>query len=71
MLIQTGDVNPVHSVPTVTIGWTVGDLETIKSELEKKGLEFTGDISEADGVKTIMFSDPDGHPMQLLENPSN
>jgi catechol 2,3-dioxygenase-like lactoylglutathione lyase family enzyme len=54
------------------VAFRVDDIESAKSELEAKGVEFYGPVNVVDegvlaGWRWVYFDDPDGYPLELVE----
>ncbi|NIQ07319.1 MAG: VOC family protein, partial [Candidatus Korarchaeota archaeon] len=49
------------------ISFEVKNIEKTKVELENKGVRFTTDIIELEGVKIAKCEDPDGNPLEIHE----
>jgi catechol 2,3-dioxygenase-like lactoylglutathione lyase family enzyme len=47
------------------IGFLVNNLDTVKAEFEKNGVEIIGPMAELADRRFIHFRDPDGHLFQL------
>jgi catechol 2,3-dioxygenase-like lactoylglutathione lyase family enzyme len=62
-----------HSVGASHIAFQVSDIRAAKAELESAGVEFYSDVNVVDegvlaGWRWVYFSDPDGYPLELVEN---
>jgi catechol 2,3-dioxygenase-like lactoylglutathione lyase family enzyme len=62
-----------HCVGASHVAFQVGDIRAAKAELEAAGVEFYSDINVVDegvlaGWRWVYFSDPDGYPLELVEN---
>jgi predicted enzyme related to lactoylglutathione lyase len=65
--LETG--MPHRSQGGVTLTFSVRDIESARSELESRGVEFLGPTDEFPGmVKLATFRDPDGNVMMLAES---
>ena len=54
------------------VAFLVDDIESAKTELETKGIEFYGPVNVVDegvlaGWRWVYFEDPDGYPLELVE----
>lgn len=50
--------------------WGVADIELAVKALKEKGLHLTSDIADhGEGIKTACFSDANGYPFGVIENP--
>ena len=55
------------------VAFQVGDIRAAKAELEEAGVEFYSDVNVVDdgvlaGWRWVYFADPDGYPLELVEN---
>jgi catechol 2,3-dioxygenase-like lactoylglutathione lyase family enzyme len=62
-----------HSVGASHVAFRVADIRAAKAELEAEGVEFYSDINVVDdgvlaGWRWVYFADPDGYPLELVEN---
>ncbi len=62
-----------HSVGASHVAFQVSDIRAAKAELEAAGVQFYSDINVVDdgvlaGWRWVYFSDPDGYPLELVEN---
>jgi catechol 2,3-dioxygenase-like lactoylglutathione lyase family enzyme len=62
-----------HSVGASHVAFVVDDIQAAKSELERKGVQFYSDVNVVDdgvlaGWRWVYFADPDGYPLELVEN---
>src|SRR6185437_708030 len=62
-----------HSIGASHIAFQVADIRAAKAELEDAGVEFYSDINVVDdgvlaGWRWVYFADPDGYPLELVEN---
>jgi catechol 2,3-dioxygenase-like lactoylglutathione lyase family enzyme len=62
-----------HCVGASHVAFQVGDIEAAKAELEAEGVTFYSDINVVDdgvlaGWRWVYFCDPDGYPLELVEN---
>ena len=60
-------VYPNEHYPRIIIGLEVQKLDSLKEELEKRGVKFESERLEADGLRMLHVRDPDGHVFQLTE----
>lgn len=52
---------------SLSIGFSVDDLEKTMTEMKEKGVKFTR-VSEDGPVKLAFFGDPDGNPLYLSQS---
>ena len=52
---------------SISIGFSVDDLDKATAELTKKGVIFSGTTDDAQ-VRLAFFADPDGNPLYLSQN---
>jgi catechol 2,3-dioxygenase-like lactoylglutathione lyase family enzyme len=62
-----------HSIGASHIAFQVDDIRAAKAELEDAGVAFYSDINVVDdgvlaGWRWVYFADPDGYPLELVEN---
>lgn len=62
-----------HSIGASHVAFQVSDIRAAKAELESEGVAFYSDINVVDegvlaGWRWVYFSDPDGYPLELVEN---
>ncbi|MGH3166777.1 MAG: VOC family protein [Trebonia sp.] len=62
-----------HAVGASHVAFQVADIRAAKAELESAGVKFYSDINVVDdgvlaGWRWVYFSDPDGYPLELVEN---
>ncbi len=62
-----------HCVGASHVAFQVGDIRAAKAELEAEGVHFYSDVNVVDegvlaGWRWVYFSDPDGYPLELVEN---
>jgi catechol 2,3-dioxygenase-like lactoylglutathione lyase family enzyme len=62
-----------HCLGASHVAFQVDDLQAAKAELERKGVRFYSDINVVDegvlaGWRWVYFEDPDGYPLELVEN---
>jgi len=62
-----------HSIGASHLAFQVEDIRAAKAELEDAGVAFYSDINVVDegvlsGWRWVYFSDPDGYPLELVEN---
>jgi catechol 2,3-dioxygenase-like lactoylglutathione lyase family enzyme len=62
-----------HSIGASHIAFQVDDIRAAKAELEGAGVTFYSDINVVDdgvlaGWRWVYFADPDGYPLELVEN---
>ena len=62
-----------HSIGASHVAFQVSDIRAAKAELESEGVTFYSDINMVDegvlaGWRWVYFSDPDGYPLELVEN---
>ena len=62
-----------HCVGASHVAFLVEDIRGKKAELEQKGVLFYSDVNVVDdgvlaGWRWVYFSDPDGYPLELVEN---
>ena len=62
-----------HCVGASHIAFGVDDIEAAKTALERRGVEFYSGINVVDegvlaGWRWVYFADPDGYPLELVEN---
>jgi catechol 2,3-dioxygenase-like lactoylglutathione lyase family enzyme len=55
------------------LAFQVNDIQAAQAELERKGVEFYSGINVVDdgvlaGWRWVYFADPDGYPLELVEN---
>jgi catechol 2,3-dioxygenase-like lactoylglutathione lyase family enzyme len=61
-----------NSLGASHVAFLVDDIESAKSELEAKGIEFYSPVNVVDegvlaGWRWVYFEDPDGYPLELVE----
>src|SRR5512132_2734420 len=61
-----------NSLGASHVAFLVDDIESAKSELEAKDIEFYGPVNVVDegvlaGWRWVYFDDPDGYPLELVE----
>jgi predicted enzyme related to lactoylglutathione lyase len=54
-----------HRVNALALALHVGDVEAARSSLERKGVEFQGDILDTGVCHMAFFADPDGNALML------
>lgn len=62
-----------HSLGASHVAFQVDDIEAAKAELERRGVEFYSGVNVVDdgvlaGWRWVYFADPDGYPLELVEN---
>ena len=62
-----------HSIGASHIAFQVADIRAAKAELEEAGVTFYSDVNVVDdgvlaGWRWVYFADPDGYPLELVEN---
>jgi catechol 2,3-dioxygenase-like lactoylglutathione lyase family enzyme len=62
-----------HSVGASHVAFQVDDIEATKAGLEGKGVRFYSGVNVVDdgvlaGWRWVYFADPDGYPLELVEN---
>jgi catechol 2,3-dioxygenase-like lactoylglutathione lyase family enzyme len=62
-----------HSVGASHVAFCVDDIAAKKAELESHGVTFYSDVNVVDegvlaGWRWVYFADPDGYPLELVEN---
>jgi catechol 2,3-dioxygenase-like lactoylglutathione lyase family enzyme len=62
-----------HCVGASHVAFQVDDIEAAKAELEGLGIRFYSDVNVVDdgvlaGWRWVYFADPDGYPLELVEN---
>ena len=62
-----------HSVGASHVAFVVEDIGAAKAGLEAKGVRFYSDVNVVDdgvlaGWRWVYFADPDGYPLELVEN---
>ena len=62
-----------HCIGASHVAFQVDDIEAAKAELEGHGVPFYSDINVVDdgvlaGWRWVYFADPDGYPLELVEN---
>ena len=62
-----------HSIGASHVAFQVDDIRAAKAELEEAGVVFYSDINVVDdgvlaGWRWVYFADPDGYPLELVEN---
>ena len=62
---------PVGESGSATVGFHVeGPLPAVVEQLERRGVEFVGDLTEDTAVPLAYFRDPDGNRLYLAETRS-
>lgn len=62
-----GEAHPGGGGTVITFG--VADIDSARSELEAKGVQFAGPTEDIPGmVRLATFTDPDGNVMMLAQN---
>jgi catechol 2,3-dioxygenase-like lactoylglutathione lyase family enzyme len=51
----------------VSLGFGVEHLESAMAALQRKGVQFKGEITEDPGIRLAHFADPDGTPLYLAQ----
>jgi predicted enzyme related to lactoylglutathione lyase len=54
-----------HSVSQKPMGLHVDDIESARAELERRGIEFSGDTFDTGVCHMAVFADPDGNALML------
>jgi predicted enzyme related to lactoylglutathione lyase len=54
-----------HHVSRSPMGLHVDDVETTRAELERRGIEFTGETLDTGVCHMAFFTDPDGNALML------
>jgi catechol 2,3-dioxygenase-like lactoylglutathione lyase family enzyme len=62
-----------HSIGASHVAFSVEDIEAAKAALEARGVRFYSGINVVDdgvlaGWRWVYFADPDGYPLELVEN---
>jgi catechol 2,3-dioxygenase-like lactoylglutathione lyase family enzyme len=62
-----------HCLGASHVAFQVDDIQAAKASLERKGVRFYSDINVVDegvlaGWRWVYFEDPDGYPLELVEN---
>ena len=62
-----------HCIGASHVAFQVDDIGAVKAELEGHGVPFFSDINVVDdgvlaGWRWVYFADPDGYPLELVEN---
>lgn len=62
-----------HSIGASHVAFHVDDIQAVKAELEAGGVRFYSGINVVDegvlaGWRWVYFADPDGYPLELVEN---
>jgi len=62
-----------HCRGATHVAFQVDDIAAAKAELEARGVEFYSDVNVVDdgvlaGWRWVYFADPDGYPLELVEN---
>jgi catechol 2,3-dioxygenase-like lactoylglutathione lyase family enzyme len=62
-----------HCLGASHVAFQVDDIAASKAELERKGVQFYSDVNVVDegvlaGWRWVYFADPDGYPLELVEN---
>ena len=62
-----------HSLGASHVAFQVDDIRAAKAELEDAGVVFYSDVNVVDdgvlaGWRWVYFADPDGYPLELVEN---
>ena len=62
-----------HSRGATHVAFGVDDIAAAKAELEAAGVAFYSDVNVVDegvlaGWRWVYFADPDGYPLELVEN---
>jgi catechol 2,3-dioxygenase-like lactoylglutathione lyase family enzyme len=62
-----------HCRGATHVAFQVDDIAAAKAELEARGIEFYSDVNVVDegvlaGWRWVYFADPDGYPLELVEN---
>jgi len=62
-----------HSIGASHVAFQVDDIQAAKAELESRGVTFYSDVNVVDdgvlaGWRWVYFADPDGYPLELVEN---
>jgi len=52
---------------TISIGFAVGNLDSARAELERRGVKFSGTTDDVQ-VRLAFFTDPDGNPLYLSQS---
>lgn len=66
---QDPDCSPIKPGQNAVISLSVSNIEDVRADLEKKGVNFVGEIIEVPGqVKMATFTDHDKNIFQLVEN---
>jgi catechol 2,3-dioxygenase-like lactoylglutathione lyase family enzyme len=69
----TGHPLQSHCIGASHVAFQVADIRAAKADLESAGVEFYSDINVVDegvlaGWRWVYFPDPDGYPLELVEN---
>ncbi|WP_408955080.1 VOC family protein [Natroniella sp. ANB-PHB2] len=64
---ETDEAVPFNSIGASRINFLVENIEDAKKELEAKGIEFYSPVNDFDGHKWVLFSDPDGIALELVQ----
>jgi catechol 2,3-dioxygenase-like lactoylglutathione lyase family enzyme len=62
-----------HSIGASHVAFQVDDIAAVKAEMEGHGVPFFSEINVVDdgvlaGWRWVYFADPDGYPLELVEN---
>ena len=62
-----------HSIGASHVAFQVDDIQAAKAALEAEGIQFYSGINVIDdgvlaGWRWVYFADPDGYPLELVEN---
>jgi lactoylglutathione lyase len=68
-LTERRDSGPIVSRPISAghIALQVSDLSTLETQLHNHGLHFTTPPAPSGGIRIAWITDPDGHPVELIE----
>lgn len=64
---------PSHGIGASHVAFQVADIQAAKAELEAAGVVFYSEVNVVDdgvlaGWRWVYFADPDGYPLELVEN---
>jgi predicted enzyme related to lactoylglutathione lyase len=66
LAVMQSDAFGLEFAPSSTmVALAVDDVETVRQQLEAKGVEFRGDILDSGVCHQAFFADPDGNPLAL------
>jgi len=71
-IFSGGKASPQPKSPpqqSLVLGLRVDDIDNAITELERKGVNFLGEVGEFEGTSWIAFSDPEGNQLEIKEIP--